>query len=137
MLRQFEQHLLEGDWRQVQAGVEVKLVPGPDGTETFILTRSADRRAKEQAMQLSQGCYLLRTNLTDADPALLWKRYIQLTEAESAFRITKDELVILPIWHHLAWRVEGQILVCFLAYVSWKTLAQWMRRSVLGRPHAR
>jgi transposase len=210
MLRQFERHLLEGDWREVQAGVEVKLVPGSDGTETFILARSADRRAKEQAMHqrflqrlqtglehlqaqalagrlrdeglahrrlgrlleknwraasafevtiqklappegkahlrirwqlnrrwsewaaLSEGCYLLRTNLSDSDPALLWKRYIQLTEAEWAFRITKDELVIRPIWHQLARRVEGHILVCFLAYVLWKTLAQWMRRSGLG-----
>ena len=50
MLRQFEQHLIEQDWTEAQAGVEVKLVPGPDGEETFILTRSADRRAKEQAM---------------------------------------------------------------------------------------
>ena len=50
MLRQFEQHLTEQDWTEAQAGVEVKLVPGPDGEETFILTRSVDRRAKEQAM---------------------------------------------------------------------------------------
>ena len=50
MLRPFEQHLLEKDWQEVQEGVEVKLVPGPDGTETFVLARSADRRKKEQAM---------------------------------------------------------------------------------------
>ena len=157
-----------------QAGVEVKLVPGPDGEETFILARSADRRAKEQAMhekftarleeglkkmqaaavagrlkdeaaagerlgrlkqqnwrasqafevtikklaqprgkqqleitwqrqakfadwsQQADGCYLLRSNLKDVDAATLWKRYIQLTEAEWAFRITKDELEIRP-----------------------------------------
>ena len=50
MLRQFEQHLTDKDWHEVQAGVEVKLVPGPDGDETFILARSADRREKEKAM---------------------------------------------------------------------------------------
>jgi hypothetical protein len=50
MLRQFEQHLTEQDWSQAQAGVEVKLVPAPDGDETFLLARSADRRAKELAM---------------------------------------------------------------------------------------
>ena len=50
MLRQFEQHLVEENWTVAQEGVEVKLVPGPDGEETFILARSADRRAKEQAM---------------------------------------------------------------------------------------
>lgn len=50
MLRQFERHLSDKDWHEVQAGVEVKLVPGPDGAETFILARSADRREKEKAM---------------------------------------------------------------------------------------
>ncbi|MCR4412048.1 MAG: hypothetical protein NUV77_06430, partial [Thermoguttaceae bacterium] len=74
----------------------------------------------------------LRTNLTETDPATLWKRYIQWTEAEWAFRITKDELVIRPIWHQTTDRVGGHILVCFLAYVLWKTLAQWMRRAGLG-----
>lgn len=210
MLRQFERHLTEHDWHEVQAGVEVKLVPGPDGSETFVLARSADRRQKEQAMharfrdkmeqglqclqtaaakgrlrdagiahqrlgrlrerywraasafeinieplsapvgrvrlritwkrndrwnewaELSEGCYLLRTNLSETDPATLWKRYIQLTEAEWAFRISKDELRIRPIWHQTADRVKAHILVCFLAYVLWKTLAQWMRRSGLG-----
>ena len=73
-----------------------------------------------------------RTNLTDVDPKTLWKRYIRLTEAEWAFRIAKDELVIRPIWHQKADRVKAHILVCFLAYVLWKSLAQWMRRAGLG-----
>ena len=210
MLRQFEQHLVDKDWHEVQGGVEVKLVPGPDGAETFILARSADRREKEKAMHdrflermegglgklrtaaesgrlkdeavahqrlgrlkerywraasafhvriaalpkpagkarlsitwsrnqrwsdwtaLSEGCYLLRTNLTEVDPATLWKRYIQLTEAEWAFRISKDELEIRPIWHQKKERVLAHILVCFLAYVLWKALAQWMRGAGLG-----
>ena len=210
MLRQFEHHLTHKDWHEVQAGVEVKLVPGPDGTETFILARSRDRREKEKAMHqrflermeiglkrmrasaecgrlkdagvanrrlgrlqgqywraaaafevkieplrqrtakarlsitwtrnprwsewtaLSEGCYLLRTNLTDTDPATLWKRYIQLTEAEWAFRIHKEELEIRPIWHQKEGRVLAHILVCFLAYVLWKTLSQWMRGAGLG-----
>jgi transposase len=210
MLRQFEQQLTDKDWTAAQAGVEVKLVPSPDGSETFILARSADRRAKELAMhekftarletglrkmqaaaesgrlkdeatanqrlgrlkqqnwrasqafdvtlkklaeprgkqwleitwqrqakfadwsQLSDGCYLLRSNLTGVDAATLWRRYIQLTEAEWAFRITKDELVIRPIWHHKEDRVKAHILVCFLAYVLWKTLAGWMRGAGLG-----
>jgi len=210
MLRQFEQYLTGKDWHEVQEGVEVQLVPGPNGDEMFVLARSVDRRGKEKAMherfverlqaalvkmqasaesgrlkdeavanrrlgrlmyqywraagafevevqrlsppqgkarlrvtwtrnrrwnewaELSEGCYLLRTNLTETDPATLWKRYIQLTEAEWAFRITKDELQIRPIWHQKTDRVLGHILVCFLAYVLWKTLAQWMRRSGLG-----
>ncbi len=207
MLRQFERHLLEQrDWHEAQAGVEVKLLPGPDGNEQFVLARSADRREKEKAMharfrarlekglerlqhsaasgrlrdeavaqqrlgrlleknwraarafdvsmerlpelegrarlrvrwqantrwqqwnERSEGCYLL----TETDPATLWKRYIQLTDAEWAFRITKDELRIRPIWHQKADRVQAHILVCFLAYVLWKTLAGWMQRSGLG-----
>lgn len=80
----------------------------------------------------ADGCYLLRSNLIDVDAATLWKRYIQLTEAEWAFRITKDELEIRPIWHHKEDRVKAHILVCFLAYVLWKTLAGWMGKSGLG-----
>jgi transposase len=210
MLRQFEQHLAEHDWTTAQEGVEVKLVPGPDGDETFVLARSVDRRAKERAMhdkfterieaglkklqaaaesgrlkeesvagerwgrlkernwraahafdvtikklpqprgrqcleitwrrnekfgawsQLADGCYLLRSNLTGVDAATLWKRYIQLTDAEWAFRITKDELCIRPVWHQKEDRVKAHILVCFLAYVLWKTLAGWMNNSGLG-----
>ena len=210
MLRKFEQHLVDKDWQEAQDGVEVKLVRSPDGAETFILARSAERREKEKAIherflarmeagltklrasmesgrlqdeavaqrrlgrlqgensraakafdieikrleqpqgkarlqiswtrneawsewaRLSEGCYLLRTNLSESDPATLWKQYIQLTDAEWAFRITKDELVIRPIWHHKQKRVEAHILVCFLAYVLWKTLAGWMHKSGLG-----
>src|SRR3954467_1823346 len=55
MLRHFEHALLAGDWQAVQAGVEVKLVAGPDGVETFVLARSADRREKEKAMHRRFG----------------------------------------------------------------------------------
>ena len=55
-----------------------------------------------------------------------------MTEAEWAFRITKDELVLRPIWHHKEDRVKAHILVCFLAFAMWKTLAGWMRGSGLG-----
>lgn len=73
------------------------------------------RQSWSEWAALSQGCYLLRTNLTESDAATRWKRYIQLTEAEWAFRIEKDELNIRPIWHHKEERVLGHILVCFLA----------------------
>ncbi|MEK6799767.1 MAG: hypothetical protein AABZ12_12450 [Planctomycetota bacterium] len=62
----------------------------------------------------------------------MWKRYVQLTEAEWAFRITKDELEIRPIRHQKQDRVKAHILVCFLAYALWKTLAQWMRGAGSG-----
>jgi transposase len=81
---------------------------------------------------LSEGCYLLRTNLTDWGGEDLWKAYMQLTDAEAAFRIHKSDLRIRPIWHQRQDRVEAHILVCFLAYVLWKTLAQMCRQKGLG-----
>lgn len=81
----------------------------------------------------SEGCYVLRTNVTDWTPDELWRTYIQLTDAEAAFRIQKSELGIRPVWHQRADRVQAHILVCFLAYVLWKTLEQWQRRAGLGQ----
>jgi transposase len=82
--------------------------------------------------QMSEGCYVLRTNITDWPPEALWRTYIQLSEAEAAFRIHKSELAIRPIWHQREDRVLAHILVCFLAYVLWKTLEQWQSRAGLG-----
>jgi transposase len=81
---------------------------------------------------LSEGCYLLRTNISDWTDEELWKAYIQLTEAEAAFRIHKSDLSIRPIWHQKEERVLAHILVCFLAYVLWKTLGQLCERAGLG-----
>ncbi len=81
---------------------------------------------------LSDGCYLLRTNVRDWSDEELWKAYIQLSEAEAAFRIHKTDLSIRPIWHHKADRVEAHILVCFLAYVLWKTLGGMCQAAGLG-----
>lgn len=81
---------------------------------------------------LSEGAYLLRSNLTDWSDAQLWKAYIQLAQAEAAFRIQKDQLRIRPIWHQRADRVAAHILVCFLAFVLWKTLELWQQQSGLG-----
>ncbi len=197
------------DWQSVRDGVEAKLCRGPDGTETFLLCRSADRRQKERAMHArfskrieerlaslgrrlarsrqkldreaigrqigrmlaqnsraagryrihvvddptqasglrldwkalpewdawavhSEGAYVLRTNIHDWSEEDLWRTYIQLTEAEAAFRIHKSDLSIRPVWHQKAERVQAHILVCFLAYVLWKTLEQWQRRAGLG-----
>jgi transposase len=199
----------ERDWQSVRDGVEAKVCRGPDGTETFLLCRSADRRQKERAMHErfskrieerleslgrrlarsrkkldreavgrqigrvlaqnaraagryqidvlddpsrdsglrlvwkakpewdrwaahSEGAYVLRTNIHDWSEEDLWRTYIQLTEAEAAFRIHKSDLSIRPVWHQKAERVQAHILVCFLAYVLWKTLEQWQRRAGLG-----
>jgi len=81
----------------------------------------------------SDGCYVLRSNIADWSPEELWRTYIQLTEAEAAFRIQKSDLAIRPIWHQREDRVQAHIFVCFLAYVLWKTLEQWQQRAGLGR----
>ncbi len=77
---------------------------------------------KLQEAELRDGHYLLRSNLTGADPAVLWTRYVQLTQIESAFRSLKSELGIRPIYHHLEHRVDAHILVAFLAYCLQVTL---------------
>jgi transposase len=204
-LKKFERELLSEDWETIREGLDVKRCPSPDGQETFILCRSADRREKENAMhdrfakriregleriakacvrkkehplaiaqrvgrlkgansraaglfqvdiqtrsdggatvtwhenedwrawsKLSEGCYLLRSNVAQWSAEDLWRTYIQLTEAEAAFRIHKSDLRIRPIWHQKPKRVQAHILVCFLAYVLWKTLAQLCCRAGLG-----
>jgi Transposase DDE domain len=197
------------DWQGVRDGIEAKACVGPDGTETFVLVRSQERREKEQAIHArfsrridegltrlarrlaharrpverspverqlgrllarnaraagryvitltadpsvaagvrltwtvrpewedwarwSEGCYVLRSNIRDWSPEDLWRTYIQLTDAEAAFRIHKSDLSIRPIWHQREDRVRAHILVCFLAYVLWKTLEQWQSRAGLG-----
>lgn len=81
---------------------------------------------------LSAGCYLLRTNVTDWSDEDLWRAYIQLTQAEAAFRIHKSDLELRPVWHQKESRVKAHILVCFLAFVLWKTLAALCRQAHLG-----
>ena len=201
-LKQFERQLLEGGWEQVRPDVEVKLVPTPQGEETYILCRSTARQAKEQAIhsrfstrmekaltalqkrvgegqlkdrnkierrlgkiqarhpqvadlyevgvtekdgalalqwqalegrqtwqRAREGAYLLRTNLPPDKPESLWKNYIQLTEAEAAFRALKSELSIRPIFHQLERRAKAHILVAFLGYALWVTLKHLLIRN--------
>lgn len=85
----------------------------------------ADRSSWQQ---LREGAYLLRTNLTGESATLLWQKYIQLTEAEAAFRALKSELSIRPIFHQLERRVKAHILIAFLGYALWVTLKHLLRR---------
>jgi transposase len=86
----------------------------------------------DQWAEYSEGSYILRTNITDWTPESLWATYIQLTDAEAAFRTHKSDLSIRPIWHRKERRIRAHIFVCFLAYVLWKTLEQWQARAGLG-----
>jgi transposase len=77
--------------------------------------------------ELREGAYLLRTNLQGESATDLWKKYIQLTEAEAAFRALKSELSIRPIFHQLESRVKAHVLVAFLGYALWVTLKHILR----------
>jgi transposase len=120
--------LLEANSRA--AGLfKVEVAAGVDGRA--VLTWKKEESWREWA-SISEGCYMLRTNVNDWDGERLWRAYIQLTEAEAAFRIHKSDLSIRPIWHQKAERVQSHILICFLAYVVWKTISQMCQKAGLG-----
>ena len=94
--------------------------------------RWSKRKERCEWSQLSLGCYLLRSNVKDLSAEELWQAYIHLTDVESAFRIQKSDLVLRPVWHQKKSRVQAHILVCFLAFVLWKCLAQMCKQTGLG-----
>lgn len=83
---------------------------------------------RQNWQQAREGAYLLRTNLPPEDPENFWKSYVQLTEAETAFRALKSELSIRPIFHQLERRAKAHILVAFLGYALWVTLKHLLIR---------
>ncbi len=120
---------LLGQNSRAAGAFQVQIVPDANGLAKFSW-KKVDRW--RQWARLSEGCYLLRSNVMEWSPEELWRVYIQLTEAEAAFHIQKSDLQLRPIWHRKPKRVEAHILVCFLAYVLWKTLAQLCQRAGLG-----
>lgn len=207
LLRKMEKALLEGEWKTVREGIEVKIVPSPEGKEdTFILCRSSDRQQKEAAihdrferkmedglarlqravesgrlnsrdvlqqrlgrlklecsrvaraycftvegdgrslqfswtrdhakaryLRHTEGAYLLRTNLSGHHSEQeLWSMYMQLNDAEAAFRTLKQDLSIRPIYHQLEARVKAHVLICFLAYALYRTLDGLAKGKSLG-----
>jgi transposase len=88
--------------------------------------------ARADWQKAREGAYLLRTNLQAEDAEQLWKKYIQLTEVEAAFRALKSELSIRPFFHQLERRVKANILVAFLGYALWVTLKHLLRRKNLA-----
>src|SRR6266566_6760819 len=96
-------------------------------TFTFHLDKA---KLKEAAMR--DGHYLLRTNLVAEDPAVLWDRYMQLTQIEAAFKCLKSDLGIRPIYHQREHRVEAHILIAFLAYCLTVTLKHRLQEHAPG-----
>ena len=87
---------------------------------------------RSQWTRQAHGAYLLRTNCLEHDPVKLWQWYLQLQQAEAAFRTAKSDLWLRPVFHHKTGRVEAHILVCFLALALWRVLEMWMKGKGLG-----
>ena len=110
----------------VYALVDIRL-PGNDAPLSPVTFGYTLHKDKLRATRRREGRYLLRTNLSDADPAQLWRYYIQLTEIEQAFKELKSDLAIRPIYHQLDHRIEAHIFVAFVAYCLFVTLKQRLR----------
>jgi len=91
-----------------------------------------ERGERSAWLKHAHGAYLLRTNCPETDPVKLWRWYIQLQQAEAAFRTSKNDLALRPLYHQKTERVEAHILVCFLALALWRTLEMWMRSKGMG-----
>jgi hypothetical protein len=100
----------------------VKTTVAADGQLTFTLDRTRLRTLRGR-----EGRYLLRTNLSADNPALLWRCYMQLVFVEEAFRTLKGDLGLRPIYHHKPERIEAHLFVAFLAYCLSITLRQRLK----------
>ena len=112
-------------WALVDIGVPA---PGEAVTPQTFTVRL--RRDRLRQVRRREGRYLLRSNLTDEDPATLWQYYMQLTEIEQAFKDLKHDLAIRPVFHQREARIEAHLFVSFIAYCLHVTLKN------LARPHA-
>lgn len=99
--------------------------------ETFQFTLRKGHQLRQTRRR--EGCYLLRSNLTSTDPALLWRYYIQFTEIEQAFKELKSDLSLRPIYHQLDHGIEAPIFVAFIAYCLQVTLKFQARQLAPGR----
>jgi transposase len=108
-----------------EAGAAARLIDATvsaDGVLTYQLNR-----AKLRTVRRREGRYLLRTNLADYEPDVLWRYYMQLVFVEEAFRTLKSDLAIRPVYHYKAERIEAHLFVAFLAYCLAVTLRQQLR----------
>ena len=101
--------------------VKIQIPPARQAVTRETFSFQVDKTKLKEAEQ-RDGHYLLRSNLTGEDPAVLWERYVQLTQIESAFRCLKSELSIRPIRHQLEHRADAHVLIAFLAYCLHVTL---------------
>lgn len=119
-----------GRYPGAEAMVEVNVERDHQGWASGLLIVRREQRLDWAA--LAHGAYLLRTNCTERDPGRFWQWYMQLQQAEAAFRTSKSDMWLRPVFHQKTHRVEAHILVCFLALSLWRTLEMWMRGKGLG-----
>ena len=108
-----------------------------DSAGRLVDLRIERRMDRADWAEKANGCYLLRTNLTEEDPAKLWKAYMQLSLAEKAFQLSKSDLGMRPVFHQVEHRVQAHIFVCFLALAMYKSLELWMESKGLGNSPAK
>ena len=114
-------------WRILEVTLPDKDQPATSDTFSFRLNWPRLREARRR-----EGSYLLRSNLTDRDPAQLWTFYLQLVEVEQAFKELKNDLAVRPIYHQTDARIEAHIFVAFLAYCLQVTLKQRLKALAPG-----
>ncbi len=101
----------------------------PINEKTF---RFEINKRKMKAWRRKEGRYLLRSNMVNDDPALLWSYYLRLTEVEQAFKELKSDLAVRPIYHSTEKRIEAHIFMAFMAYCLMVTLKNLLRRKASG-----
>jgi hypothetical protein len=114
-------------WRILEIELPDKDQTVTSETFSFHLNWQRLREARRR-----EGSYLLRSNLTDRDPAQLWTFYLQLVEVEQAFKELKNDLALRPIYHQTDARIEAHIFVAFLAYCLQVTLKQRLNALAAG-----
>ena len=117
---------LQERYVQVFGYVEITYARDREAIQSF--TFQLKRAALRKAYRLD-GIYLLRTNLSEADPAKLWEQYIQLTEVEAAFRTLKSDIGLRPIYHWVEPRVEAHVMLAFMGYAMWVCL-KWKLKAI-------
>ena len=118
-----------GHYTRAEALFAVTVLPATGPATDLQITK---RQTVAAWADLAQGAYLLRSNVAGQTPLQLWHWYMQLTQAEAAFRTTKSDLGLRPVYHQKTDRVEAHLLVCFLALVLWRSLERWLDQQGLG-----
>jgi len=123
-----------GRYPKAERLFEVEIIKEKRRLVDLNITKKMDRFEWAEKVH---GCYLLRTNLTEEDPKKLWKIYMQLNQAENAFRMSKSDLGLRPVFHQKQHRVQAHIFICFLALAMYKSLELWMSSKGLGNSPAK